>query len=73
MTVDDLLSGTAKGAKKKAAIEFLEKTLADGQMAQNTIKRLADEKGISEKTLRNAKDALDIKSKKIGSQWYWQL
>lgn len=73
VTVDDLLSGTAKGAKKKAAIEFLEKTLADGQMAQNTIKRLADEKGISEKTLRNAKDALDIKSKKIGSQWYWQL
>lgn len=73
VTVDDLLSGTAKGAKKKAAIEFLEKTLADGQMAQNTIKRLADEKGISEKTLRNAKDALNVKSKKIGSQWYWQL
>lgn len=73
VTADDLLSGNVKGAKRKTAIDFLENTLADGKMAQIEIKRLADEKGISEKTLRNAKVEVGIKSKKIGNQWYWEL
>lgn len=73
VTADDLLSGTAKGAKKQAAIEFLENTLADGQMAQTELMELAKQKGISEKTLRNAKDALQIKSKRSNNQWYWSL
>ena len=73
VTADDLLSGTSKGAKKKAAIEFLENLLADERKAQAEIVQLAEEEGISEKTLRNAKETLKIKSKKIGSQWYWEL
>ena len=73
VTADDLLSGNAKGTRKKAAMDFLENILADGHIAQTEITRLADEKGISEKTLRNAKEALEVKSRKIGSQWYWEL
>lgn len=73
VTADDILSGTAKGAKKQAAIDFLENTLADGQMAQTELMELAKQKGISEKTLRNAKDALQIKSKRSNNQWYWSL
>lgn len=73
ITADDLLSGKAKGTKKKAAIDFLENALANGQKSQTEIMRLAEEQSISEKTLRNAKEALDVNSKKIGSQWYWEL
>lgn len=73
ISADDLLSGTAKGKKKQIAIDFLNDILADGQMAQTEIMKLADEKSISDKTLRNAKDELKIKSIKIGNQWYWKF
>jgi RecA-family ATPase len=73
VTADDLLSGAAKGTKKQAAMEFLENSLADGQIAQTEIMQLAEEKGISQKTLRNAKEALGVKSKRLNNQWYWSL
>ncbi len=73
INADDLLSGTAKGTKQKAAMDFLENLLADGKMQQTKIAELADEKGISNKTLRNAKKALGIEAVKVGSQWYWEL
>lgn len=73
VTADDLLSGTAKGTKKQAAMDFLEKLLADGQMPQTEIMELAEKKGIAEKTLRNAKEALNVKSKRLNNQWYWNL
>ena len=73
VTADDLLSGTAKGTKKQAAMDFLEKLLADGQMPQTEIMELAEKKGIAEKTLRNAKEALNVKSKRLNNQWYWSL
>lgn len=44
-----------------------------GQMPQTAIMELAEEKGIAEKTLRNAKEALGIISKRVNNQWYWSL
>ena len=73
VTADDLLSGTAEGSKKQAAMDFLEKLLTDGQMPQTEIMELAEKKGIAEKTLRNAKEALNVKSKRLNNQWYWSL
>lgn len=73
ITADDLLSGTVKGTKKQTAMDFLEKLLADGQMAQTEIIELARQKGISDKTLRNAKDELKIKSKRVNNQWHWSF
>lgn len=73
INADDLLSGTAKGMKQKTAMEFLENLLANGKIPQTKIAELADERGISNKTLRNAKKALDIQAVKVGSQWYWEL
>lgn len=70
ITADDLLSGTVKGTKKQAAMDFLENLLADGQMSQKEIIELARQKGISDKTLRNAKDELKIKSKRVNNQWH---
>ncbi|MCD7775212.1 MAG: AAA family ATPase [Clostridiales bacterium] len=73
VSADELLSGKAKGGKKQAAMNFLESILADGQMPQSKIKEMAAEQGISEKTLRNAKDALNVRSQRINKQWYWSL
>lgn len=73
VTADDLLSGAAKGTKKQAAMDFLENTLSNGSVAQAEIMRLAAEKGISEKTLRNAKEALKVQSKRFNNQWHWSL
>lgn len=73
VTADDLLSGTAKGTKKQAAMDFLENLLADGQISQKEIMELAKQKGISEKTLRNAKEELGVKSKRVNNQWHWSF
>ena len=54
-------------------MDFLEKFLADGQMPQTEIMELAEKKGIAEKTLRNAKEELGVKSKRVNNQWYWSL
>lgn len=37
------------------------------------IVNLAEEKGISKRTLENAKKELGIKGKRIGESWYWKL
>lgn len=73
VSADDLLSGTVKGTKKQAAMDFLEGLLSEGQMSQTEIVELAERKSIAEKTLRNAKEALGIKSKRENNQWYWSL
>ena len=73
VTADDLLSGTAKGTRKQAAIEFLENILANGPMPHTELTELAKQKGIAERTLRSAKDELGIKSKRANNQWYWSL
>lgn len=54
-------------------MDFLENLLADGQMSQKEIIELARQKGISDKTLRNAKDELKIKSKRVNNQWHWSF
>lgn len=73
VTADELLSGTAKGAKKQAAIEFLENTLANGPLPQTELTELAKQQGIADRTLRTAKDELGVKSKRANNQWYWSL
>ena len=73
VTADVLLSGTAKGTKKQAAMDFLESLLSGGQMSQTEIMELAERRNIAEKTLRNAKETLGVKSKRENNQWYWSL
>lgn len=73
VTADDLLSGTAKGTKKQTAIEFLENALINGALPQTELMKLAKSQGISEKTLRNAKEELGVKSKRVNNQWRWRI
>ena len=73
VSADDLLSGTVKGTKKQAAMDFLESLLSGGRMSQTEIMELAERRNIAEKTLRNAKETLGVKSKRENNQWYWSL
>lgn len=73
ISADDLLSGDARGQKSRIAKEFLLDILADGGMAQKKIEEEASKQGIKRKTLRNAKQELEIDSVKRGNQWFWIL
>ncbi len=56
------------------AIDFLSEALADGPRAAKPIKRLADQAGIAERTLRRAKERLGVKTRKTSAgPWEWQL
>lgn len=73
ISADDLLSGDARGQKSRIAKEFLLDILADGGMAQKKIEEEASKQRIKKKTLRNAKQELEIDSVKRGNQWFWIL
>ena len=73
ISADDLLSGDTRGQKSRIAKEFLLDILADGGMAQKKIEEEASKQGIKKKTLRNAKQELEIDSVKRGNQWFWIL
>lgn len=78
ITADELLNG--KGGNTETKTELAEKLilelLADGkELSSDEIQKAADESGISERTIRRAKQSLDdrLTSKRIGSQWYYSL
>jgi len=73
ISVEELLSGDFKGQKLRTAKAFLANILEDGNRPQKEVEAAAQEKGIKAKTLHNAKQEMEIGSKKIGSQWYWYL
>jgi hypothetical protein len=52
---------------------FIENTLRNGAVPAVEIMQLAEEHGISMKTLNRAKSALGIISVKRGGQWYWEI
>lgn len=54
-------------------MDFLESLLSGGRMSQTEIMELAERRNIAEKTLRNAKETLGVKSKRENNQWYWSL
>lgn len=73
VSADDLLSGSNRGQKTSEAKEFLKEMLESGAMAQKEIAEEAENQGIKNRTLWNAKAELNIESEKIGNQWFWSL
>ncbi len=74
ISVDDLLNGNGfRGEKLQEAKKFLQGLLENGMVSQVEITTKAQKLGIKYKTLRNAKDLLNIQAVKIGSQWFWEL
>lgn len=75
ITADELLGGLAPKANKLEQAKQLLRELAEtnNAMQSKEIFNLADEEGISKRTLENAKKELKIKAKKINNSWYWEL
>ena len=74
ITIDELLSD-----KKKPETQFvkarrlIETALAKGPILSADMMQMAEEQGISPKTLNRAKDALGVISVKRHNRWYWEF
>ena len=75
ITADEVLGGIAPKANKLEQAKRLlrELALTSDAVQSNEIFDMADEQGISKRTLENAKKELGIRAKKINSSWYWEL
>ena len=75
ITADEVLGGIVpKINKLEQAKQVLRKLSESSNMIQsNEIFSMADEKGISKRTLETAKKELKIKAKKINNLWYWEF
>ena len=75
ITADEVLGGiTPKANKMEQAKRLLrELALTTDAIQSNEIFDMADEQGISKRTLENAKREFGIRAKKINNSWYWEL
>ena len=74
ITADEVLGGIAPKANKLEQAKQMLRGLAEttNMMQSNEIFELAEEQGISKRTLENAKKELGIRAKKINNSWYWE-
>jgi putative DNA primase/helicase len=79
LRAEDLLA-PPKESKRDAAVEFLEAALVSGPVPARELFERAEIEGISEKTLRRAKDELHVKAFRRGKEghigsgaWWWRL
>ena len=73
ISVDDLLSGIPKEKKSEQAENLILEYLSKGKYPQKELVKKAQTIGISKRVLDEAKKALNVRSLKEGSQWYWGL
>ena len=75
ITADEVLGGIAPKANKLEQAKHLLREVAEtnNAMQSNEIFNLAEEQGISRRTLENAKNELGIRAKRINNSWYWEL
>ena len=72
-SAEELLEEGSSIAKIDEAKDFLLQFLSDGAKPQTEIQAEAENKNFGERTLREAKTILKIKSFKEGKKWYWKL
>ena len=75
ITADEVLGGIAPKANKLEQAKRLLREIAEtnNAMQSNEIFNLAEEQGISRRTIENAKKELGIRAKRINNSWYWEL
>jgi AAA domain len=74
LTAGDILKEPIDPEQKSAlseAKEFLRQLLGDDPVAAEEVRKDARGAGISERTLKRAKSALGVKSRKQGDAWHW--
>jgi len=72
-TVDELLCGNCSHGTKTTQMEDALRETLSGSVAAEEIQKLADEMGISLRTLMIAKKNLGVISEKQGDRWFWRL
>ena len=73
-TVDDVLSGSCSTQTKTAQMELMLKDmLSGGAVASEEIINRAKQMGISERTVKIAKQNLGVKSVKVCDRWFYTL
>lgn len=75
ITADDVLGGLVPKVNK---LEQAKQMLCDlaketKSVSSKEIFELADYKGISKRTLENAKKELGIRARKVNNSWYWEI
>ena len=75
ITADEVLGGIAPKANKLELAKQMLRELAEtvNAVQSNEIFDMAEEQGISKRTLENAKKELGIRARKINNSWYWEL
>lgn len=75
ITADEVLGGIAPKANKLEQAKQLLRELAEtsNAISSNEVFDMAEEQGLSKRTLENAKKELGIRAKKINNSWYWEL
>jgi len=74
--IDEILSGKRSPKPENQfakARKFIENTLRNGAVPSADILEMAEDQGISEKTLYRAKSELGVISVKLGGVWHWEL
>ena len=73
-SIEDMIGGnTGYGEKIADAEDFLAEELANGQKWQSDLEHKAKRRGISERTLRRAKQELKVESDQAEGRWIWKL
>jgi hypothetical protein len=74
VTIDELLSNAKKPESQfMKARRLIETELAGGAVPAADMEQMAEEQGISPKTLSRAKSALGVISIKRNNKWYWEI
>lgn len=75
ITADEVLGEMVPKASKLESAKKLLRELSgpDVKMLSNEIVTMAEEEGLSKRTLESAKKELGIKAKRINNNWYWDL
>ena len=75
ISIDDLMSGRRSTPENQfsRAQRLIESALAGEPIAAVEIMQMAEEQGISAKTLNRAKSALGVQSVKRCGKWFWEL
>jgi len=74
ITIDEMLNGVKKPESQFVkARRLIETALANGPVPSADMEQMAEEQGISPKTMQRAKEALGVISIKHGNHWCWEI
>jgi len=76
ITLDELLAESVspqRGRQRKRTKEFLEEILESGEIGSVDVYKLAEEEGISRRTLERAKSELGVRSIQHADNWVWTI